>query len=282
MEILTCASSSYIPWVKVAIHSLRKLHGCPIRLTLLYAEPIAGATGLLRYAERHDVELRLFAVNEADFENMLVHRHFSRECYFRFVFLTVYPVEERALWLDVDVAILRSLEPFYDMDFDGSYLIACRNRHQKRHLERLGLYGQENTVYFNAGVMLLNCADIRKSFPERFLFDAYSRFEDRVDLADQDIFNLVFAGRARIADEALYNKQIQFCDETGSKECRHIMSTALLIHYIREIKPWQFGYPHYLGICYLRNMLEVFPVRALLLMCTRPLALLKNKAGKKK
>ena len=95
---------------------------------------------------------------------------------------TLLPKLNKVIHLDVDTIICDSLEPFWKTDVTGKWIAAVPE--YRAYHSRLKLYGN---IYYNAGVMLINLAQMRKDKIEdtmaKFLIEVPQPF------ADQDAWN---------------------------------------------------------------------------------------------
>ena len=156
--------------------------------------------------------------------------------------------------MDIDTVVLDSLEEFYDSDFDGNYVTACPGNNEKKHLERLGL--DTDGCYFNAGVILFNLKKIREDFSADFLFETYEKNEEKIWFSDQDVMNIVFAGKIKRIDDRKYNYIVMSEQNISLKQYNKIKNNIAVIHYVRHIKPWQIYFSGKVRYIYLKAMMK--------------------------
>lgn len=140
--------------------------------------------------------------------------------------------EEKALYLDCDLVILKDIKKLYDQEFDGNSLVAitCGVKDQKSSKERLGL--KENDSYFNAGVLLMNLNKLRENdkFEKAVTFAATT--EKVLELNDQDALNIVLNNDFKEVSKA-WNYTHGNMEELNLKK-----KEIGIIHYTGSIKPW--------------------------------------------
>ena len=161
------------------------------------------------------------------------------------------PVDvERVLYLDVDLTINGSLQNFYETDFEDKALAAIAIRRDGRdggpyRDQEAGVYNliriplKESSLYFNAGVLLINVHVFRAlSLSD---YDAFvMRFKENLELADQDILNLMFEENVlRIVDRRL-NCTIPNNMRLRQGEYEWIKKEVLILHYVVATKPWMY------------------------------------------
>lgn len=115
----------------------------------------------------------LYQKNKSDFDDRLPRNtQWSIETYYRLMLMDILPESvDRLMYLDVDLIINGSIEEFYHIDFAGDDVIAADDSNGKRTLDTFGSKQIEmfhdmlaqGFRYFNAGVMLFNVAQIRKT-----------------------------------------------------------------------------------------------------------------------
>lgn len=187
--------------------------------------------------------------------HLKANAHISVETYFRFFIQEVLPDYEKVLYLDCDMLVNCDPAELYDTDVNGVLLAAARDADFLGQIHG----GKPSTLrycqkafpmknpdaYFQAGVLLLNEAELRKSFS----------LEDWLRMAahpymynDQDVLNLACEGRVKYLDMA-YNmladsehlriqKIISFAPESIQKEYFKARENPKLIHYAGRGKPW--------------------------------------------
>lgn len=181
-------------------------------------------------------------VNMEDFEEFPLSHHFSIETYFRFLVQDILPEnEQRVMWLDVDMVVLKSLYDFYYQDFDEKSLIVCKsiNKNPQALLDKLQC--PPGTIYFNAGMILFNLEKVRRYKLVDYR-NYYEKNKERITWLDQDILNGMYALDTKIVDYKKYN--LQFFNETiwSENDLKQIEGETVILHYIGNIKPWSEGY----------------------------------------
>ena len=159
------------------------------------------------------------------------------EIYFRLSIPTLLPeTEERALWLDVDLVVNKSLVDFYNQDFEGNAFVACRDTYAKEeHVKNLGL--TSCAEYINSGVILFNLPVMRETSINDY-YDFFVKNEQVIDFPDQDILNCVFENRIKISDSNYYNVQVldwRYNDD-------YDLNKVSIIHFVGPFKPWTKSY----------------------------------------
>ena len=246
MNLLLSSNNAYLSPMKTMLTSFCETNrGEHHQIYFLYGnvdEDVLASIG--HFFEKHyDVKFIPVRIDENAFSQFPVSHHFSIETYYRFLVTEIIPVEDdRALWLDIDTIVKKSLFKFYYQSFDGKMLAICKsiNKHPEVLLDRLGC--PAGTEYFNAGVILFNLELIRKTYTVGDFFSYYASRKDSITWLDQDILNGMFAQQTKSNDYRLYNYQTFSKDRLRKSELAFIDSDTAIIHYLGPKKPWHSDY----------------------------------------
>lgn len=155
--------------------------------------------------ERFGFELRAHVILDEQLDGVPTAGFTGKGSWYRIFLPELVPDADRVLYLDADLLVLDSLAPLRELDLGGAYLAAVTNVFEPWYLDRpgaLGLAGPED--YFNAGVLLMDLAAMRRdSSTEELLRYARAHAEQLV-WRDQDALNVVL-GRGRVALHPRWN-----------------------------------------------------------------------------
>lgn len=140
--------------------------------------------------------------------------------------------ENRAIYLDCDIIVLKPLEDLYTIDLKGKSIgvILDGNKDQKSSLKRLRLH--EDRSYFNAGVMIMDLKKLREN--KKFIKTIdYALNPDReLQLNEQDALNIIFEN-----DYIEIEKKWNYT-HGNSEENTLTIDEIGAIHFTGDIKPW--------------------------------------------
>ncbi len=160
---------------------------------------------------------------------------------------------EKVLYLDGDTIVRGSLKELWDTDLEGFTLGAVveptANKERRKKLEI------EQFPYYNAGVLLVNLSNWRRSNAESRILSYCARNSDKLFANDQDAINVVLKDEIRALSPSYnfsnvftyypfktLNKLMPgFCDEETFFEAK---SNPCVIHYLGEERPWRKGSTH--------------------------------------
>ncbi len=204
--------------------SLVHLHILGCRISSAHQEKIRKLVSLFPNARVDFYE----ATAPEGLKKLIARKSISTATFFRFLPIKLFPPSiHKILYLDGDTLILRSLDSFYNTTLGNSFLMAVADSpYDINSIKRLSAY--HLTRYINAGVLLLNLQEIRKSITWENLRSYISNINDtQITYADQDIINILWQDKMLLADER-YNANARL---PHGKE-------PIILHYSGEKKPW--------------------------------------------
>lgn len=191
---------------------------------------------------------------------------YPRQIYYRLAAPLLLPRElDRILYLDVDVVVINSLRPFYEVDFESSYFVGCT--HTREFLTKLNqarLQSDKAVAYINTGVLLMNLNVLRQVIRLEEISAYVREHEKALILPDQDILTALYGDKIKLADSLRYNlsdRVLNFYNGSHPKEKRDVnwvRRNTAIIHYCGRNKPWNEGYTGTLGVFY-RELMDSVP-----------------------
>lgn len=164
----------------------------------------------------------------------------SYSTYKKLLIPELLPILRKVLYLDCDIIVRGDVSPLFD-ESGTSFISATRdirvNLKRKDHVK--AITGDENNVYFNAGVMLFDLSRRDESVPKETACAYMSENAGLLRYHDQDMFNHFYAGRYRLLDGKYdYMTTFQSVSDIffprGKKD-------AVILHYANW-KPWNSNY----------------------------------------
>ncbi len=176
--------------------------------------------------------------------------YISVETYFRLAAGELLPKNiDKVLYLDTDIVVNGDISEFYNHVFsESSIALVCEdyglkiaNKLKKEVYHNLNL--NAGHIYFNAGVMLINLALLRKKFGLSEFLDFINLYHGHLIFHDQDVMNKMFEFNLEYADYNVYNCRPFFYP--FSLRNRQLINRAKIIHYGE--KPWNSSFSDMAG-----------------------------------
>lgn len=187
------------------------------------------------------------------FENAPILKRVSKETYYR-IFAPLYLPRsvDRVLYIDPDTVVINPLKKFYQTDFGGSYIIGAKHFDGPVDVWNRGRLGiKHSDRYINAGIMLMNIAEMRKSFDKNKVFSIIKKYNKILFLADQDAINILYDGKIKTytefvinLDERTFSHMLKRISVDEALEL--VKANTMIIHFNGKYKPWKDGYQGYL------------------------------------
>jgi lipopolysaccharide biosynthesis glycosyltransferase len=181
------------------------------------------------------------------FNTLSLGIHFTAESYYRLLLPELLPGLNKIIYLDGDTIIEKDISSLWDLDLEDKLVGAVPDQQDIIALNKSMLAMQENDLYFNAGVMVLNLEALRQTqfikeavrlIPE--LFQNFSA--NRITwYADQEILNYWLRDKVKLFPPK-YNYQSRYIynithDYFTLTEWSEAISEPVIIHYSGAGKP---------------------------------------------
>ncbi len=164
-----------------------------------------------------------------------VRDYYSKTTYYRFFISEMFPGYEKAIYIDADTIVKGDISRLYYTDIGECYLGACHEIVMLKtavfgeYVERV--VGVDRRLYFNAGVLLINCKKFREvKVLSKFI--EYLSIYNFVVTQDEDYLNLICRDHVFWLDSR-WNTEIY-------DELPHPIDESYIIHYIMTSKPWHY------------------------------------------
>lgn len=193
--------------------------------------------------ELHQVDKKLFAQTQQIL-------HLNEASYFRILLPEILPTTQRVLYLDCDLLILDDVAELYQQRLRSTEVLACAPIfHPNYQAVLLRQFPQEIDFCFNSGVMLLDLDKMRQQKLTTKLLDFATRHSSKLLAADQDVYNIVMAGRVaqldpkwNVGSYVFYARDHSDCHLSQEKFAA-LRRQPSIVHF-DGAKPWSFGNRH--------------------------------------
>ncbi len=204
--VVFACSENFVPYLSVAVQSIVD-NASPNRrydiIVLTRNITPASMITLSRQVKGANTGIGYLDVDAALGDIELPHHgHFRPETYFRLLAPQLLPNVDKAIYLDSDLIVNDDLAKLYDYDVTGYKLAATRDADTIGQIDgydaTVGPYLKDELGmddphdYFQAGVLLMNLAELRRTVtPEEFLAISTERMWRWLD---QDVLNKIVNG----------------------------------------------------------------------------------------
>lgn len=257
LPVLVTLNAGYLRQLKVMLASL--LRSNPMAEVTLYIlhssltdEEIDGVQKGLREQDRV-VSVR---ADGLDLSRAPITDRYPKEMYYRIFAAKCLPEElSRVIYLDPDIVVNGSLRELAELPM-GTNLFAAATHVRKMMymLNALRLDMDEDGVYINSGVMILNLELLRKEQDEEAVYRYIEEHKNVLVLPDQDVISGLYGSRILELDPYRYNMTERLFLLRPQKEAWRnldwVREHSVVIHYCGRNKPWKSGYTGQLGVFY--------------------------------
>ncbi len=265
VPVVFAADDAYVPMLATTICSMLENASPESFYDIVVLEKdfsAASKSDMLEFFSRYgNAQLRFANVASmiAEYDLRTSNDHISIETYYRFLVQNVLPEYDKVLYLDADLIIEDDVSQLFATELGGNLLAAVRDIDFLGNLNmsdgwrmdyaRNVLRMSDPYGYFQAGVLLLNLAEMRKLHAIGEWLQIASEAEYIYD--DQDILNSCCEGRVLYLDNA-WNVMIDCEGRIGSvfsfapadvfDEFMAAYTEPKIIHYAGCEKPWKPGH----------------------------------------
>lgn len=250
---VACAAegAQYMAHSAAMLHSLIVRHrDSDVRIHYLHGPdfPVEGPERIAGMIEREGASVSFHEIPDDWLEGLPVEGFGRRATWYRVFLPELLGEVDRVLYLDCDLIVLDSVTPLWDLDLSGNWVAAVTNILQHDHFHRpgeLGLAGPH--VYFNAGVLLMNLAEMRRDRCTAALLEYSAEHAEWLAWQDQDAINVVL-GKRRLPLEPRWNCMSSLFlfpwaeDEFGADALAEARRNPAIRHFEgpAQGKPWHY------------------------------------------
>lgn len=232
MKIVTASDAAFLPGVVALAKSLAR-YGYPLELLYAGAIPSCGSedggSEDVRWAFRNCL-VRIVDVSDS----IPTNKSGGKASWARMLIPTLYPNEERVLYLDSDIICIGDIEPLLSADLQGQPTGACRDGAMTDlAVQTLGSVPRDEPA-FNSGVLLMDLQAWRKERVTEKTFELAPILAGmgRIWSFDQACLNVAHFGGFHVLPRRFNFTLLPRWDLPPAGE-------ASLIHYVGRPKPWE-------------------------------------------
>lgn len=244
MNILISVNESYFEAARVMLRSLFfNNKGSNITIYLFHSELDAKRLSMLQHLiEQNNGALSVIKIDDEVMKDVPVSA-LSKETYYRLMAPRLLPVSlNRILYLDIDTIVVGNLGKMYETDFQGKLFMAASDTSSGIEIVKKNLRMKKNSIYVNAGVLLMNLELLRQVFNLEDALEYAKKYPERVPNCDQDLINGLYTEHIGHL-EWIYNYEARFHSITEVLtwpfQYRKLLEEIKIVHYMGAGKPWK-------------------------------------------
>ena len=257
MNILFTTDKNYLHHVIEVVRSLEKYDNVHHEIYIITSDvnslDLAIYQQYIKYSHFNIINIDDEMLKEAP-----TSKRYPYSIYYRLFAGSLLPQNlNRVLYLDPDVVILKNLEKFYFMDFEGKMFVGATHLSPSLLVANQIKNGvDELHLYINTGVILMNLDAMRKEINAKDIYDCILKKEMVMTLPDQDIINILYGTRIKLVDAFVYNiadrdlAKYNFLHPNDKRDVLWVKENSSIIHYYGRNKPWKKHYHGVLNVFY--------------------------------
>lgn len=257
LNILVTLDENYIPVLNTMIVSLIQSNpNCFFNIYLLHSSVRQEAVSDSRLLLGDSGVLTLIEAKNDGLENAPTTSRYPREIYYR-IFAAQYLPDtiDRILYLDPDIIVNGSLLTLYQLPMNDYYFAAASHIGGfLRMVNGFRLDMDEEGLYINSGVMLMNLKLLREEQNCGDVFDFINQRKRPLLLPDQDIISSLYGTKIYALDPFRYNMTerlyMQHAPFDKNLNMDWVRKNSVIIHYCGRNKPWKENYLGELDVFY--------------------------------
>lgn len=213
MNIITASDNNGVDMMAVAMYSVAKNNQhVPIKFLVIHTDiSIKNQQRLKRIPDAFkNISVEFASAEKEKFSGVEVtNRNVSMPAYYRYLAPDILASEKRALYVDIDMLCLGSLDSLYRTNLGKNYVGAVEDYFISRTSDypgfKAGIGLKDDDIYINSGLLLMNLELMRSS---GVMEDFWQKIKEKSKIipkkfnifADQTVANLAFKNNIYVLD----------------------------------------------------------------------------------
>jgi hypothetical protein len=238
-NIVFSVNNDFISYLIVAIRTLASNNSYPININVIYTQlSKKNISRIDLLCKKNDYKLILHKIDRSVFINAPEMGHLKLETYYRLSIPKLIK-EKSALYLDCDIYINSNIKELFELNIDN-YAIAAVEDPSYQPIKKLKM--NPSSVYFNAGILLLNLDFWRENNISEKVIDYAINNIEIISYADQCALNAIIDGNFLPLDK-YYNFQSGHIDLINENVLEEL-NNSKIIHFTGAHKPTHYLSTH--------------------------------------
>ncbi|MDR2526642.1 MAG: glycosyltransferase family 8 protein [Rickettsiales bacterium] len=256
INIFLASDNNYSPFVATTIASICSTHTSPEKIIFYIIEDKISETNKYKIKEMQknfsfDI---IFIQNDAEKFSNIFNKHgrkVNKMTFCRLLIPDIAPNINKAIYLDIDIVVLRDISTLWNEDL-GNYELGAIPEYYSTKM-KYKKYLKKSFCYFNAGVLLMDTAKMRKDNCVNRFMKINKKFRENLWFLDQDILNIYYHNNYKILDKKynVVNTNVHwknFLKIHNWNKLWHVRKSCVIRHYCCRHKPWnirKLNIPHF-------------------------------------
>lgn len=197
MKVLYTCDNNYVWMMSISMISLFETHKNVENLEVYFIGEnisVINKEKIENIAKTYKRKCIILELPKIDLPNEIVSKRWPKSAFSRLFAAEILPNDiEKILYLDCDTIVKENLSQLFDKNYDSYIFYGVKDCIGKEYKKNIGL--EENSVYVNAGVLLINLDELRKINVYNRIEEFLNKYKKMINYADQDILNGTFKGK---------------------------------------------------------------------------------------
>lgn len=194
-------------------------------------------------------------VEDKELDKAPITKRYPKEMYYRILASYYLPKKvNKILYLDPDLVVINKIDKLYNTKLDNYYFAASSHIWGiLQTFNRIRLRMNNDNIYINSGVMLMNIKLLRKEQRREDVYNFIKKYKNKLMLPDQDVISGLYANKILPLDPYTYNMTEKLLNNSYFMphiNKRWIKENSVIIHYCGKNKPWKSNYKGSLNTFY--------------------------------
>lgn len=261
IPVVLAANDFYVPYMSVCLQSIiesTKKQLC--KIFVFHTDISVENQKLLCFQAKKNsnIILNFIQIGEyVDNYRLQAKDHITVETFYRFLILDILKEYEKVIYLDCDLIVCRDLSELYETDLENNYIGAVYDVDfagqlnspwlRIKEYECKTLHLKDPYKYFQAGVLVMNISEMRKTITSEQLLEMAAT--GIYKYSDQDILNIICENRITYLDmswNVITDCNGRRISEVASRAPADLFEQYMearkspsIIHYAGIQKPWK-------------------------------------------
>jgi lipopolysaccharide biosynthesis glycosyltransferase len=246
IHIVTTLDSNYVQHCGVMLCSLFKNNlECKFKIWLVVDfDENRDLKKIRKFITKNKHILEIIKIDGSVVKDFRITHHITTATYYRILFPALVDAAlDRIIYLDIDIIVKGPILPLWKVAINNSVIAAVAEYGFSRYSE---LEIDQNSKYFNAGVMLVNLEQWRRQNITTSLLNLLIERHQNLTMLEQDALNLVLRNEWRELDPKwnVTTGMYAFYSSTMEEEIKMGVNNPSIIHFTGFSKPWHYLNSH--------------------------------------